>query len=92
MTAYATTKNLYYLYSEIIQRASIKPLQQIHTYITLKSLSVIIVNVKGKKRKSLRERNARHEMTLDTIGNCQRPVFSLRVSQDIHKIKNPVQI
>ena len=24
--------------------------------------------------------------TLDTIGNCQRPVFSLRVSQHMHKI------
>ena len=26
--------------------------------------------------------------TLDTIGNCQRPVFSLGVSQDKHKITN----
>ena len=24
--------------------------------------------------------------TLDTIGNCQRPVFSLGVSQDMHEI------
>ena len=26
--------------------------------------------------------------TLDTIGNCQRPVFSLGVSQHMHKITN----
>ena len=26
--------------------------------------------------------------TLDTIGNCQRPVFSLSVSQHMHKITN----
>ena len=26
--------------------------------------------------------------TLDTIGNCQRPVFSLAVSQHVHKITN----
>ena len=26
--------------------------------------------------------------TLDTIGNCQRPVFSLGVSQYMHKIIN----
>ena len=26
--------------------------------------------------------------TLDTIGNCQRPVFSRGVSQHIHKITN----
>ena len=26
--------------------------------------------------------------TLDTIGNCQRPLFSLAVSQDMHKITN----
>ena len=26
--------------------------------------------------------------TLDTIGNCLRPVFSLGVSQHMHKIKN----
>jgi hypothetical protein len=26
--------------------------------------------------------------TLDTIGNCQRPVFSLRVSQHMHKTTN----
>ena len=26
--------------------------------------------------------------TLDTIGNCQRPVFSLNVSQHMHKITN----
>ena len=29
---------------------------------------------------------ARHLKTLDTIGNCQRPVFSLGVSQHMHKI------
>ena len=26
--------------------------------------------------------------TLDTIGNCQRPVFSLAISQHMHKITN----
>ena len=26
--------------------------------------------------------------TVDTIGNCQRPVFSLGVSQHMHKITN----
>ena len=31
--------------------------------------------------------------TLDTIGNCQRPVFSLGVSQQVHKLINkPVKI
>ena len=30
--------------------------------------------------------------TLDTIGNCQRPVFSLSVSQQLHKTKKSVQI
>ena len=30
--------------------------------------------------------------TLDTIGNCQRPVFSLGVSQHVHKIKKLVRI
>ena len=32
----------------------------------------------------------RHNLlkTLDTIGNCQRPVFSLGVSQHMHKITN----
>ena len=30
-----------------------------------------------------------HELkTVDTIGNCQRPVFSLGVSQHMHKITN----
>ena len=29
-----------------------------------------------------------HLMTLDTIGNCQRSVFSLGVSQHMHKIIN----
>ena len=26
--------------------------------------------------------------TMDTIGNCQRPVFTLGVSQHMHKITN----
>ena len=29
-----------------------------------------------------------HLKTVDTIGNCQRPVFSLGVSQHMHKITN----
>ena len=29
---------------------------------------------------------------VDTIGNCQRPVFSLGVSQHMHKITKPVKI
>ena len=33
----------------------------------------------------------RRFQTLDTIGNCQRPVFSLGVSQHKHKITNPVK-
>ena len=30
----------------------------------------------------------RNLKTMDTIGNCQRPVFSLAVSQHMHKITN----
>ena len=30
--------------------------------------------------------------TMDTIGNCQRPVFSLCGSQHKHKITKPVQL
>ena len=29
--------------------------------------------------------------TLDTLGNCQRPVFSLGVSQHMHKITNLIR-
>ena len=30
----------------------------------------------------------RYLKTVDTVGNCERPVFSLRVSQHMHKIIN----
>ena len=33
-------------------------------------------------------RNLDHLKTVDTNGNCQRPVFSLGVSQHMHKITN----
>ena len=32
------------------------------------------------------------KFSLDSIGNCQRPVFSLGVSQHMHKISKPVKI
>ena len=35
-----------------------------------------------------KDHGQRRLKTLDTIGNCQRPVYSLGVSQHMHKITN----
>ena len=40
------------------------------------------------KKTQKKPKKKRYLKPVDTIGNCQRPVFSLAVSQHMHKITN----
>ena len=59
---------------------------------TLKTVQIAFVGLAVCVEGIHRDKDAREVNTalkaLNTFGNCQRPVFSLGVSQNLHKITN----